>query len=42
MQIKTTLKFPVTIVIIKNTTKLCVVKDLGENEPLYTAGANAS
>jgi hypothetical protein len=44
MQIKTTLRFhltPVRIAIIKTPTT-CVGKDVGEKEPWYTAGGNAS
>jgi hypothetical protein len=45
MQIKTTLRFhltPVRTAIIKNTTKIGVDEDVGEKEPSYTAGGNAS
>jgi hypothetical protein len=45
MQTKTTLRFhltPVRIAIIKIPQTKCVGKDVGKNEPFYTAGGNAS
>jgi hypothetical protein len=45
MQIKTILRFHLTLVriaIIKNTTNKGVGEDVGEKEPSYTAGGNAS
>jgi hypothetical protein len=45
MQIKTSLRFhllPVIMVMIKNRTTTSVGEDVGEKEPLYTAGGNAS
>jgi hypothetical protein len=45
MQIKTTLRFhltPVRIALIKNTPTTDVGEDVGEKEPLYTAGGNAN
>jgi hypothetical protein len=45
MQIKTTLRFhltPVRIAIIKTPPTTCVGGDVGEKEPSYTAGGNAS
>jgi hypothetical protein len=45
MQMKTTLRFyltPIRIAIIKNTTNNKGGKDVGEKEPLYTAGGNAN
>jgi hypothetical protein len=45
MQIKTTLRFhltPLRIATIKNTNTTNFAKDVGEKEPSYTAGGNAS
>jgi hypothetical protein len=45
MPIKTTLRFhltPVRVTSIKNTTNKNVDEDVGEKEPLYTAGGNVS
>jgi hypothetical protein len=45
MQIKTTLRFHLTLVRItniKNTTTKNVDEDVGEKEPSFTAGGNVS
>jgi hypothetical protein len=45
IQIRTTLTFhltPVRIASMRNTTNKNVGKDVGEKEPPYTAGGNAS
>jgi hypothetical protein len=45
MQIKTTLRFyltPIRIAMISNTTNNRCCQDVGEKEPLYTAGGNVN
>jgi hypothetical protein len=45
MQVKTTRRFhltPVRLGIIRNTNKTGVGKDVGNKEPSFTAGGNAS
>jgi hypothetical protein len=45
MQIKTTLRFPLTpvrIITIKNTTPTNAGEDSGKNKPSYTAGGNVN
>jgi hypothetical protein len=45
MQIKTTLRFPLTpvrIITIKNTTPTNAGEDSGKNKPSYTSGGNVN